>query len=448
MNTDLIKSFSKTLLAIGIASATSVAQAGSFGLIEQSSSTQGAAHAGAAALAEDASTIYFNPAGMTRLSGTQIVVGGHIIEAQADFTDKGSTGVTGPNSKTDQTGFVPNFYVSSEMDGGVFVGVGVNVPFGLATEYDENWIGRYHAVRSEIKSVNINPSIAWKPTDRVSVGFGLSIQYLELDLVTRLNTGALCFGLHPTNDPTCGAGTPRPDSKIEQSGSSTEIGWNAGVLIELNDSSRLGVAYRSAIKHDVAGSTTYTLDPALKAVADGATAATGFNILQSGSLAATAELPDSFSLSYVLDVSKEWTVLADWTWVGWNSLDTVTIREKGGVPGREPQLELAYQNTNRYSVGVNYHANESLVYRAGVALDETPIRSAETTSARIPGNDRTWLSVGAGYAPSASWSFDVAYSHLFLSDTDIDNANSTGQVLKGTYDSSVDILSAQANFNF
>lgn len=449
MSTNLKNSFSKTMLALGIASVTSVSHAGSFGLIEQGASGQGSAYAGAAAIAEDASTIYFNPAGMTKLSGSQIVVAGHIIKAVGDYTDKGSTSAFGPqsgaNSKTDETGFVPNFYYSTDIGNDIYAGVGVNVPFGLATEYNDGWYGRYHALRSEISSININPSIAWKATDTVSVGFGINIQYLDLELTNALNTGAICFG--NTGSATCGAPSV-VDSGVKLEGDSTEIGWNAGILFDVTDETRVGVAYRSSIRHEVSGQTTYTLDPALQAFADGATASTGFNILQSGGLKAAAELPALFAVSLVHDIDEKWAILADWTWAGWSSLDTVTIIEEGGAPGREPTLPLEYRDTSRYSIGVNYRRNDQWIYRAGLAYDQTPIRSAEQTSARIPGNDRTWLSVGLGYAPSASWSLDFGYSHLFLKNVDINNTNSTGDTLTGEYDSSVDILSAGVNFYF
>ena len=162
MNNILRSTFSKTLLAVSIASASTVSQAGSFGLIEQSASGQGVAYAGAAAVGEDASTIYFNPAAMTRLPGQQIVVAGHIISPDAKFTNKGSTdftgapdSLTGPNSSTGDPAFIPNFYYSAELPNEIYVGVGVNVPFGLSTEYDDGWVGRYHGLKSEITTVNI-----------------------------------------------------------------------------------------------------------------------------------------------------------------------------------------------------------------------------------------------------------------------------------------------------
>ena len=453
--------FSKTLLAVAVASASTMSQAGSFGLIEHSASGQGAAYAGASALGEDASTVYFNPAGMTRLSGSEIVVAGHIIAPYAEFTDNGSIDalggdLTGSNSTSDELGFVPNFYYVTELDNGVFAGVGINVPFGLATDYDSGWVGRYHGLLSEIKSININPSIAWKATDKVSIGFGISIQYIDLELGNDLDSALVCNGLNSQvpGGPGCGMLSPNTasqDSSVTLTGDSLEIGWNTGILIDIDDKSRVGVSYRSAIKHVVEGDAKYNLHPTLQAESDFFLAATGFNIVQDTTLEATAELPETFSVSYVNEIDSKWTVMADWTWTGWSSLKNITIIQDGGVPGQESALDLEYANTSRYSVGGSYQHNDKLIYRAGLAYDETPIRSPEQTTARIPGNDRTWLSFGAGYVLSSAWSIDVGYSHLFISDTDINSntgASSSGATLIGSYESTVDIFSAQANYNF
>ena len=471
MNNNLKKSLTKTLLAAGIASATAVSQAASFQLIEQSASGQGAAYAGAAAIGEDASTVYFNPAAMTRLSGQQIVVAGHIISPNATFTDTGSidalgTPLTGLNSSTGDPAFVPNFYYTIELPNEFYFGVGVNVPFGLATEYDDGWIGRYHATLSEIASININPSLAWKATEKVSVGFGVSIQYIDLELNNNIDSYGACINLADqsggaftgadcVNAGLTGLAIASQDSSVSLAGDSLEFGWNAGLLIDIDDKNRLGIAYRSAIKHNVSGDATYNLDPRLQPFADAMSApppaGTGFNILQTTTLEATASLPESFSVSYAGEVSDKWTALVDWTWTGWSSLDVITIRQAGGVPGQEPELDLQYTNSNRFSVGAHYHHNDKLVYRGGLALDQTPIRSPETLTARIPGNDRVWLSLGAGYDMSASWTFDFGYSHLFISDTEINNnagASSSNATLVGTFESSVDIFSAQATYNF
>ncbi len=399
MSHKIIK-LSPLVLAAVAAGFSTQAFSGGFALIEQGASGQGVAYAGAAAIGEDSSTVYFNPAAMTRLSGQQIIFAGHIVAPQSDFKNNGSTTfastpLSGANSEGGETGFVPNFYWTAALDSGLHVGVGVNVPFGLATDYDAGWVGRYHALKSEITTININPSIAWKLTDTVSVGFGLSYQYIDVELTNNIDSYAACLNLEPA---ACGGLTAAPglasqDSAAKLEGDDSTIGWNVGVLFDIGKNDRLGIAYRSAIKHDIEGNATFNLNAGLQPVADGATAATGFNILQDTALVAIAQLPQTFSLSYVSDINTNWTFLADYTWTGWSDIDTIEVVLAGGAPGRDPTLELAFRNTNRIAVGAHYKPGNDWIFRGGLAYDETPIRSDAQRTARIPGNDRTWLSL-------------------------------------------------------
>lgn len=447
------------LAAAAAAGFSTQAFSAGFALIEQGASGQGVAYAGAAAIGEDASTIFFNPAAMTRLSGQQIVFAGHVIAPTFDFTNNGSTTfagtpLTGANAGGGETSFVPNLYWAAALENDLHVGVGINVPYGLATDYDDGWVGRYHGLKSEITTININPAMAWRATDKVSFGIGISVQYIDVELTQNIDSFAACANLDPTLA-ACGGLVNAPsiagqDSAAKLAGDDTSFGWNIGFLFDLTEKDRLGFAYRSSIKHDIEGQASYNLDAGLQPVADGASAATGFKILQDTALMAGAELPETFSISYVRDFNPKWTMLVDYTWTGWSTLDTVEIVLAGGAPGNDPSLELAFQNTNRISAGAHYKPGNNWIFRGGLAYDESPVRTDQLRTARVPDNDRTWLSLGFGYAPSTSWSFDVGYSHLFVSDTGIDNitATSSGATLKGTYDASVDILSAGVNFNF
>ena len=457
MSHKIIK-ISSLVLAAAAAGFSTQAFSSGFALIEQGASGQGVAYAGAAAVGEDASTVFFNPAAMTRLSGQQIVVAGHVIVPKFDFTNNGSTTfastpLTGQNAGGGETSFVPNLYWAGEFNG-LHVGVGVNVPFGLATDYDDGWVGRYHGLKSEITTINVNPALAWKATDKVSFGIGLSVQYIDVELTNNIDSFAACANLDPTLASCAGLvnapSVASQDSAAKLEGDDTSFGWNVGFLFDLTPKDRLGIAYRSAIKHNIEGNASFTLDPGLQPVADGASAATGFNILQNTALTAGAELPQTFSISYVRDINQKWSFLADYTWTGWNALDTVEVVLAGGAPGNDPTLELTFNNTNRVSAGAHYKPGNNWIFRGGLAWDEAPVRSDETRTVRIPDNDRTWLSLGFGYMPSKSWSLDVGYSHLFVSDTNINNITSTssGATIIGTYDASVDILSAGLNFNF
>ena len=473
MSQKIIK-LSPLFLAAAAAGFSTQAFSAGFSLFEQGASGQGVAYAGAAAVGEDASTVYFNPAAMTRLSGQQIVVAGHIVAPRSEYTDSGNstafdgTPLASTNVDGAETGVIPNFYWAAALDNGLHVGVGVNVPFGLATEYDAGWTGRYHALKSELTTINVNPAIAWKMTDTVSVGFGISYQYVDVTLSNAIDSAAFCSGnLAPQIDAASGVpgtgaatctgaglgvgsgGDITRDSGVKLEGDDSSFGWNVGLLFDLTVKDRLGFAYRSAIKHDIEGNATFTVDSALDAII-GTFPPPGNNLLQNSSLSTFAELPELFSISYVRDINPNWSLLADYTWTGWGSLDTIEIIFAGNPPGATSSLDLEFQNTNRVSVGAHYKPGNKWIFRGGLAYDESPVRSDEQRSARVPDNDRTWLSFGFGYEPSQSWSLDVGYSHLFVSDTGINNTSlsASNATLVGSYEASVDILSAGVNFNF
>ena len=192
----------RTAIAVSLMSGmyTSQALAAGFALIENSASGMGNAFAGGSAIADDASTVWFNPAGMTRLKGEQISVAGHYVSPTADFTNQGSTAITtaartGVDDDGGVSALVPNFYYVTQLQGEVWFGVGVTVPYGLSTEYSDDWVGRYTATKSEVSTININPSFAYKHSDDISIGLGLSVQYVEATLANELDSGMICAGI-------------------------------------------------------------------------------------------------------------------------------------------------------------------------------------------------------------------------------------------------------------
>jgi len=469
--TGLLTGLITATIASGFSAST---QAAGFALIENSASGMGNAFAGGSAIAEDASTVWFNPAGMTRLSGSQIIVAGHIVSPSADYTDTGSTinpslgggALTGTNDDGGESGFVPNFYYTTELGNDSYFGVGVSVPFGLSTEYDSGWVGRYTATKSEVHAININPSFASKVTDKLSIGFGLNIQYIEATLSNKLDSGAICTDIQllGVSNPTpaqvgaaiaaCAvAGLPIATQAVDSSQSLTaddiSTGWNFGLLYDLDTDSRLGLAYRSSIKHKVEGDVDFQMNATLAGIISGLPA-TPFplnTLFSDTNLTAGLELPESLSVSYFRDVDSKLSVMADITWTKWRNFEEIIIVFDSVQPSST--IPEDWQNNYRFSLGASYKADDKLTYRAGIALDQTPIKSPELRTPRIPGNDRTWLSVGIGYNISSDMSIDVGYSHLLVDDTDINNTDASfGHTITGTYEADVDILSAQANFKF
>ena len=240
-----------TLAAITSGFSTLTSASG-FALIENSASGQGNAFAGAAASAEDASTVWFNPAGMMKLDGNQIVVAGHFISPNSSFTNQGSTNadgseLLGANDDAGIDAFVPNFYWVTAINDEMKFGLGINAPFGLKTEYNDTWRGRYHAVTSDLKTVNFNPSLAFQLSDTLSVGVGLNIMLVDVTLTSAIDFGAL-LGTPGAKDKD-GFGDLEGDNLNGIDG--LAYGLNMGVMYDITPKTTLGIAYRTEMDIDV-----------------------------------------------------------------------------------------------------------------------------------------------------------------------------------------------------
>ena len=401
-----MKTFPPTRLALGLALAgvAGLTHAAGFALIEQNASGLGNAFAGQAASAQDASTIFFNPAGMTLLPDRQLVVAGHLIKPQAEFSGTSNIG-GGDGGDAGGLALVPNAYFAYRLTPDIHVGIGMNAPFGLKTEYDSTWAGRTQAIKSELKVINLNPSIAWKASESLSLGAGLSLQYAKATLTNLAGAAGL--------------------ATIE--GDDYSWGFNLGALWQLSDATRIGLAYRSEVEQKLEGTAQFSVVSALN-----------------GPVTADLTLPDSASLSLLHKLSPRLELLADVTWTGWSDFHELRIkRTTGATLGLTPEN---WSDNYRYSVGANYRLNDQLTLRGGVAYDETPVSDAFRT-ARIPDESRTWVAFGAQYRLSGKSAIDVGYAHLFVQDARI-NKTESGVVLTGTYDASVDILSAQFTHSF
>jgi long-chain fatty acid transport protein len=420
--------FKKAALAAAMAGlfggGTGTASAAGFALIEQSGSGMGNAFAGAAATAEDASTIFFNPAGLTRLEGSQFALGAHVVMISAEFTNNGSsalpTGVLTPlggdGGNAGGTALVPNAYLSMPIGDRWAIGVGVNAPFGLATEYDADWVGRYQGVKSELMTINVNPTVAYEINDAVSVGVGVSYQQLDAELTSSQVIFAPLEGL----------------AKLEADDDG--YGWNAGVLIQAAPGTRVGVSYRSAIDYTLEGNVTVT-------------DTSGAVVILSTDATADITMPDMLSVSLVQAINDKIDLLADVTYTRWSTVDTIPIVTPGGTLDT---LVLDFDDAFRYSLGMNYKCSEKFIGKAGIAFDESPVND-ENRTVRLPDNDRIWISLGGSYKVGQAGKLDFGYSHLFTSESSINqdrgNAAAFGLV-SGTYEASIDIVSLQYSMSF
>ncbi len=421
-----------------------------FAIIEQSASGAGYAYAGAAAAAQDASTIFFNPAGMALLSGNELQLGAHYIIPKSEFKNQGSTTILGTpltggdGGDAGDPALVPNLYYMHDFTDQWKAGIGITAPFGLVTEYNDGWVGRYHALKSELQTINVNPSVAYKFNDQWSLGVGVSFQRAEAEL-----SNAIDFGT-AADLQSIGAGGPplglsqNLDGKGEVDGDDWGYGANIGLIFSPLTSTRFGLHYRSQIKHELEGDAKFTTPAPAAPIAQ----ALG---LVNTTAKADVVLPDTVSISAYHAFNERWAILADATWTKWSHVNELRI--KFGSGAADSVTTLDWDDSWRVSLGGTFKATDALELRAGVAFDESPIPSEKKRTPRIPGADRTWVTVGAGYQFTPMIKADLAYGHLFVDDPKINKDLSEAEnllrgALVGEYDASVDIISASVSFQF
>ncbi len=416
------------------------ALASGFALIEQSGSGLGNAYAGGAAVAEDAATLFYNPAGLTRLPAAQLVTTGHLISPSTRFRDGGSainprfTGgevVAGTLYGSDggeggEAGAIPNLYYARPVGEEWAWGIGIYVPFGLGTDYERDWVGRYHAIKSQIHTVNIAPALAWRLDQQWSVGASLSAQYIEGELTQAVDLGAMAAALGMATAPA----NPATDGVSRMTGESWSWGYSVGLLWEPDPGLRLGLAWRSGYDQRLEGERELQVPPSLA----GIVASSRIDA------SATVHLPPSLSLSLYRQCGP-WSLMGDVTWTGWGRFQTLVVEGEDG--SRHVQQER-WEDTMRYSLGVGFATSDTLLLRAGVAYDQSPVASAELRTPRIPDSDRTWLALGLSWQATPGLRLDAGYTHILVADTSIRNHDSTtGHLLLGEFQSDVDVLGLQ-----
>jgi len=445
----------KNVLALSIASALSFmalerADAAGFALYEQGISGMGNAYAGAAAVAEDATTVWWNPAGMSRLpKGMNFAVGGAAIMPSWKFSDKGSVAATGQplggtGGDAGDTAFVPSAFFTMSLNPAWSFGVGVSVPFGLKTEYDPNWLGRFQGIKSEVQTVNVNPAVSYKLSDAVSLGFGVNYQHGKIDLVT----GANYFAAGLSVPAAVGGPILLPAGTEGQNTTSLDgdaWGFNVGALFNVAPATRVGVHYRSQLDYSLEGSTSFSNRPA----ALGA-------VLPDGNVKLDLKTPDNLAVSVAHRVNDQLELLGDVTWWHWSVIKSRPVVRTDGAQNGSTLSTLAFNfdDTYRLSIGANYKLSQPWTLKVGLAYDQTPVPNAESRTVRLPDSDRYWLSFGAKYQASPKDVIDIGYSYIKASDADINNVQNNlaarqanGNVI-GTYKASVNVFGLQYQHTF
>jgi long-chain fatty acid transport protein len=418
-------------------------------ITEKGTKGLGNAWAGGAAVAEDASTVWWNPAGMTRLDDNHAELSMHLIRPSFKWDDDGSTTILGePLSGSDGgdaggPNFVPNFFYSHAFGDKWRAGISIVVPFGLETDYSDDWKGRYYSTKASMFSLDINPAVAYRINKHFSVGAGISAQYIDAELKNKVDYGTIdavlaggAFGLTPQQD----------DGKAEVEADDWSWGYNLGVLFELSENTRFGLTYRSKVEYDDDdGDATFkTPDAAQGLAAIIGTEDTGTSI--------DLDMPASASLSAYHKLTEKWAIMATVTWTDWSSFDELRVEFDNDAADSVSTLD--WDDAFYYAVGATWYYSDQWTFRGGVAYDETPVPSAKKRNPRIPDDDRFWVSTGASYEFLDRWGIDFAGTYIWTDGdpkikktTDTEEDTFRGNLV-GDYEAYSYILSLQINYTF
>ncbi len=414
-NSKMASSCAVAALALGLAA--SEAQAGAFGLREQSATGQGVSFAGAAAGGAGLGSMFWNPAAMTDYKGIQVEgsISGVFPFAKltTDSTSALSAGKTSGDIAQDVA--LPATYGTWQVGKDVWLGLSVNAPFGLATKYDPSWgTGRNYGTTSRATSTEVTPSLAYQINDQLSVGVGMRV--MAFKAIYKLSVVR--------------------DGGLE--GDGTGLGASAGITYKPDNKTEIGIGYRSVVQQDLTGNYT---SPSTGAVSP---------------IKLRVMLPDSVTVGVKRKLTDQWTVLAGYEWTNWSRVQfPVYYNQNTGA--RIGSLPLGYKDGWMASLGLEYAMNPNWTLRSGVAYEYSPIRD-DTRGPRLPDNDRVWLSLGAGYKFDEKLSFDLGYTHILPKNTKMNVASGNPTYIgpsgpyfgtyTGKFDSHIDIVSVSMRYRF
>ncbi|MDR9879046.1 outer membrane protein transport protein [Pseudomonas allii] len=423
----------KTTLSLAVAMASSHVFASGFALNEQDVAGMGTGFAGRSSSAENASTVYGNPAGMARLEGQQVTGGVAAIDASSNIKDVSGRS-TGTN-KGDMVPFtaVPFGFYTNKLNEQWAVGFGVYAPFGLVTDYENGFQGKAFGSKSEVTVITFQPTVSYAFNDRVSIGFGPTINRIAGTLESDINL------------PVPGTGS----NNIKIKGDDTAVGFNAGLLVQATDTTRVGLTYHSKVKYKLEGHTEVTKGTNVPAA-----------LLNNGRYDASLKIdtPESWDLSVTQDMSDAWKLYAGATWTRWSRLKDITVNNEGvsaaaGSGALAPQIvgtikeDQNWHDTWAYALGTSYRVTKQVVLRTGLTFDQSPTNNKDR-SPRIPTGDRTIFSLGLGYDVMPNMTVDVAYSYLKEEPVKVARANALGQSYNAKYENSANGFGLGVTYKF
>jgi long-chain fatty acid transport protein len=336
---------------------------------------------------------------------------------------------------------VPAIYSSYQVTDEIFLGLAVNSPFGLATEHNDGWVGRYHATDSELMTIDFSPTAAYRPFDWLNLGAGLQVVYASATLENAVDTSTIAMVPFDAAN----------DSQAKVEGDDFGYGFTLGAIVEPMPGTRIGVAYRSEVDLRLEGDATFQLSPLGTLVNAGTTTPGGTGLLGKSDITADLTTPDSINFGIHHDINDQWSVMADGSWTGWSDFKNLTIKFQN--PDQPNNTTVQNWNDTWFAaLGTRFRPNEEWLLSLGVAYDESPIPNS-TRTPRVPDEDRYWISAGAGWKPLEWLSLNLSYTHILMPDPKVrltvaDPNNLTRGNLSADYESNIDIITFSGTISF
>lgn len=451
MRAQRANSFQITKAIIGLSAlvASSTVFGAGFQIQEQNAAYLGTTYAGTAAWAKDASSAFYNPAALTHIKHKQLVLSGNLIWGRFDFeaTRTNYPFALNPNSpivgdQDDDPGglaLVPGMHLGARITDELVFGFSVSAPFGLKSDYDSSGVMRYIATTSELRTIDIVPSLAWRATDWLSVAAGPDFLFADAKLDVATNFGG---PFAPVNQ----------DGFQKNRARDWAFGWHAGFLVDVDEGTRFGMHYRSKFNVGAEGDSRNFVNLAVPPVA-------GNGYYTTRKLQSAVTLPETLVASLYYEVQPCLALVADVAWTRWSRFKDLTLKYSPArpFPGLDTITHEEWKNTWRVALGANYEYNSDWEFRMGVAWDESPVKP-EFRTARIPDTDRIWLGFGVGYALADCLHVDAGYAHLFFKDGYLHDRGphfvSTNMpalgfgAVEGNFSPAADIFGVQLRYDF
>ena len=433
-----------SVLALGVVAALAAApvHAAGFQLKENSVKSQGTSFAGTAAKTGDSSVVTNNPAVMTQFEGTTVQADVTVIDLNYEFEGSGTDAFGRPLSGSNGGNAgdvtpVPALSMVHKFDNGLAFGAMVSAPFGLKTEYDAGWVGRYAAQKSEVEVIDLTFSAALDITDRFSVGIGAIASRADVTLSRGVDFGGLLFPA-----PLPFAQPQGADGLVEVQGNDNGFGWLVGAHFRPTDSLAFGLSYRSEIDYELSGTADWTV-PGTVATVLGVNPATA-PLFKDGDVLADLTTPSILSFGATWQPTDALAISATYSETDWSSLREVRIQFAN--PDPDAVEDFDWKDTYFASLGAEYKASDRLTLRTGVGYDESPTK-LETRTPRLPDANRLFYSAGATFAVSEALDVNVAYTRIEPRDPKIDFTTG-GSRIAGPFEGNANLFGISTQYRF